>query len=62
VWFVCTHTHTHTSPSKVMAVNSSTLRWAGHVARMGRQGMYTEILMEKLRKTTTWKTEKEMEE
>jgi hypothetical protein len=29
---------------------------------MGRQGMYTEILMEKLRKTTTWKTEKEMEE
>jgi len=46
--------YVYCSPNIVRVIKSRTVRWAGHVARMGeRRGVYGVLV----RKETTWKTQ-----
>jgi hypothetical protein len=46
----------HSSPSVIRIIKSKTVRWAGHVARMGRRGMRIGYWWESQRERTTRKT------
>jgi hypothetical protein len=50
----------YSSHSIVRVIKSRRMRWSGHVARMGRRGLYR-ILVGKRGKETTWKTQAKME-
>jgi hypothetical protein len=43
------------SPSIIRMINLRRMRWAGHVARMGRRGMHVGFWWETRRKETTRK-------
>ena len=45
------------SPNIVQVIKSRRMRWAGHVARMGRGEVYTGFWWGKLIERTTWKTQ-----
>jgi hypothetical protein len=45
----------YSSPNVIRQINSRTMRWAGHVARMGEERNVYKVLMGKP-KMTTWKT------
>jgi hypothetical protein len=48
----------YSSPNIIRVVKSRRLRWAGHVARMGkRRGTYMILVGETLEKETTWRTQ-----
>jgi hypothetical protein len=47
----------HSSPNIIRVVKSRRMRWAGHVASMGRGKVYTEFCEESWREETTWKTQ-----
>jgi hypothetical protein len=46
----------YSSPNIIRMIKSRRIRWAGHVARMGRRGMNRDIGGEAKRKETTKKT------
>jgi hypothetical protein len=46
----------YSSPNIMRVIKSRRMRWAGHVARMGRREVHTGFLLGGLRKETTWKT------
>jgi len=46
----------YSSPSIVRVIKSRRMRWAGHIARMGRGEVYTGFWWGNLRETT-WKTQ-----
>jgi hypothetical protein len=37
----------HSSPNRIRMIKSRRMRWAGHIACLGRRGMHTEFLVEK---------------
>jgi hypothetical protein len=46
----------YSSPSIIRIIKSRRMRWAGHVARMGRSGPLIHYCWESQRKVTTMKT------
>jgi hypothetical protein len=51
----------HSSLNIGRLIKSKIIRWAGHVARMGRGEVYTNVWRGNLRERTTWKTRVQME-
>jgi len=47
----------YSSPNIVLEIKSRRMRWAGHVAYMGREEAYTRFWGETRGKETTWKTQ-----
>jgi hypothetical protein len=47
----------YSSPNIVLEIKSRRIRWAGHVACLGRGAAYTRFLGETRGKETTWKTQ-----
>jgi hypothetical protein len=45
----------YTSPSIITIIKSGRLRWAGHIARMGRRGMHIGHRWESEKKKDHWK-------
>ena len=50
----------YSSSSNVQVITWRIVRWAGHVARMGRAELYTRFWWCNLWKETTWKTQEYM--
>jgi hypothetical protein len=46
----------YSSPNRIRMLKSRRMRWAGHVARMGRRGMLIGFLWESQKERTTRKT------
>jgi hypothetical protein len=44
----------YSSPSIIRMINSRRIRWAGHVARMGRRGMHIEYWWERQKLRLHW--------
>jgi hypothetical protein len=44
----------YSSPSIIRMLKSRRVRWAGHVARMGRSGMHIEYLWESQKERNHW--------
>jgi hypothetical protein len=44
----------HSSPSIIRMIKSRRMRWAGHVARMGRRGMHIEYWLESRKEGDHW--------
>jgi hypothetical protein len=47
----------HSSPSVVRVIKSRRMRWAGHVARMGKRRDVYRVLVEKPKKEATWENQ-----
>ena len=47
----------YSTANNVRVIKSRRMRWAGHLARMGRGEEYTEFWCGNLRERTTWKTQ-----
>jgi hypothetical protein len=49
----------YSSPSTIRLIKSRRMRWAGHVARMGRRGMHTGYWWESQKESDHWEDQDE---